>query len=230
MNTLERDGTAPFMRRKGSAGPDVVSSYVFSAFEDWLERAINVRTNLLLKQSRVYTAAEPSRYWTPRSWGTGGPPTLVFLDATGATMIDPHVSPHATGPHVVIRSLLPAELIGTHEDLDALEDLDAGWNGHDVAAPRIEAIHKAAEWIEQIYEEVSRSGLAWRKPHVAADENGDVTFEWWNEDKGLTVYVSVDGNVSYLKDWGLDMEDEMEVGSLSTPEQRHDIWAWFVQQ
>jgi hypothetical protein len=226
MNTLEREGTAPFMRRRGS-GPGDAPVYAFTAFESLFESPI-MRTQPF-RQGAVCAPVEFPTQWTVWGWEPWQSVKLVCMGATRATMSAPHILSFVTNPHSVRRSL-PAELEGTYKDLDALEELEAGWNGHDVAAPKIEAIHDATEWIGQMYEEVSRSGFSWRRPHVAADENGDVTFEWWNGDKGLTVYVSADGSVSYLRDWGLDILDEMEDGPLSTPEQRHDIWAWFVQQ
>lgn len=158
-----------------------------------------------------------------------GPLMLLDLEATGAFSITSYLLPHVTRDYSTMR-VLPADLVDTLGQIDVLKDLPEGWNGHDVAAPKIEAIQDATEWIEQMYEDVVRSELAWRKPHVAADENGDVTFEWWNGDKGLTIYVSANGSVSYLKDWGPDIVDDMEDGLVSTPEKRREMWAWFVRQ
>lgn len=170
-------------------------------------------------------------YGRPALWGWNfeGPSMLVDLEATGAFSIASYLLPHVTRDFSTMRAL-PADLFDTIGQIDALKDLPEGWNGHDVAAPKIEAIQDATEWIEQMYEDVLRSELAWRKPHVAADENGDVTFEWWNGDKGLTIYVSANGSVSYLKDWGPDIVDDMEDGPVSTSEKRREMWAWFVQQ
>lgn len=204
------------MRRKSAGSVSGVAQvYMSSVFEGLFERT-------------VHAPAAPPKRWAVWGWDAGGPSMLVYLGATGATMVTPHVLPHVTGPHSALR-FLPADLEDTYADIDALKSLEAGWNGYDVAEPKIEAIHDATKWIQQMYEDVMRSELAWRKPHVAADENGDVTFEWWNGDKGLTIYVSADGSVSYLKDWGPDMIDDMEDGPLSTLEERRELWAWFVR-
>lgn len=166
----------------------------------------------------------------PTSWGLSArwPVVPVALEDTGAASINLQILPHVVGHHFTVRAF-PADLEDTFAEIDDLKNLNAGWNGYDVAAPKIEAIHDATEWIEQMYEDVMRSGLAWRKPHVAADENGDVTFEWWNGDKGLTIYVSADDSVSYLKDWGPDIVEDMEDGPVSTSEKRRELWAWFVR-
>lgn len=180
----------------------------------------NVVENLI--ERTAFMPEEAHKQWAFRGWQDGGPPILVDLGATGATVVDPRLLHQVTWYHSTLH-YLPAELESTFADIDALQHLEAGWNGYDVAAPKIEAIHDATEWIKQMYGEVMRSGLAWRKPHVAADENGDVTFEWWNGDRGFTVYVSADGSVSYLKDWGLDMVNDMEDGPVSSPGEFHGI-------
>jgi hypothetical protein len=217
MNTLEVNGTAPFMRRRSPSSISGVASVYKSGLLEGL------------REHAIYAPTGAPRQWAVWGWETGGPSMLVFLGATGVMMVAPHEVPHVTWSYSTLRSL-PADLESTYADIDTLKDLDAGWNGYDVAAPKIEAIHEATEWIGQLYDDVSRSGLAWRKPHVAADENGDVTFEWWNGDKGLTIYVTADGNISYLKDWGPDMVDDMEDGPLATSQERRDLWAWFTRQ
>jgi hypothetical protein len=217
MKALEAGGTASFVRREGlNAVPNVAPWHLLGFIEGLTERT-------------GYSPTGSRRRWAVWGWDDGSPPMLVDLGATGTTVIDPHNLPQITWQHVPLR-LLPADLERTFAEIDALKYLEAGWNGHDVAAPKIEAIHEATTWIERMYDDVVRSELAWLKPHVAADENGEVTFEWWNGDKGLAIYVSPDGGVSYLKDWGPDMLDDMEDGPLATPQERRDLWAWFTRQ
>jgi hypothetical protein len=101
------------------------------------------------------------------------------------------------------------------------------WNAYDVAAPNPNAVRRAMLWIEQMYEDALALGEEWHSPHVAADEDGDVMFEWWNEDKALTVYVS-ENDVRYIKGWGLNIETEMEDGEATTPERRRMLWTWLL--
>ena len=56
-----------------------------------------------------------------------------------------------------------------------------------------------------------------------------MTFEWWHGDKGLAIHVSAIEDVSYLKNWGPDMVDDMEVGPVTTSEERRELWAWFLR-
>lgn len=102
-----------------------------------------------------------------------------------------------------------------------------GWNGYDVAAPNHRAVNHAYSWIRSMYEDALAAREDWRKPHVTADEDGDVMFEWWNGEKHLTVYVS-EQEASYVTDWGLDITNEMDDGDASTPENRRRLWMWLT--
>lgn len=114
------------------------------------------------------------------------------------------------------------------EVLDRVRNLlswPEGWNGYDVAAPKPDAIRRARSWIAQMYEDALKTGKGWHTPHVAADEDGDVMFEWWNDDNetGLTIYVSEE-SATYLIAWGTSMVSQMEDGDATSPEIRQRLW------
>ena len=102
-----------------------------------------------------------------------------------------------------------------------------GWNGNDVAAPKPNAVFRALLWIRDMYEDVLAIEEEWHSPHVTADEDGDVMFEWWNGGKGLTIYVSEE-SASYLIAWGTNMIDQMEDGEATTSETRRRLWTWLL--
>jgi hypothetical protein len=116
----------------------------------------------------------------------------------------------------------------TLDDLDALRGLPEGWNGYDAAPPDHNAIEQARSWIGDMYEDVEAIRRSWHNPHVSANEDGDVAFEWWNEDKVLTVYVSRD-EARYIIGWGLNIETDMENGQATTSQRRRKLWAWLTK-
>lgn len=121
---------------------------------------------------------------------------------------------------------LMAEFMETATELYGLRNLPPE-DGYDSEAPELNTIEDAASWIVQMYWDALETGRGWHKPHVTADEDGDIMFEWWNEDKALTIYVSED-SVSYIKGRGLDIENEMEDGEATTSEIRQALWAWLI--
>ena len=109
-----------------------------------------------------------------------------------------------------------------------LSSWGADWNGNNVAAPEVRSIERARKWIRQMYADVLLNKLIWRDPHVSANEDGNVTFEWWHEDRSLTVYVEPD-HTWYVTSWGADVMSEMDDGTADSAEERQDVWKWLMR-
>ena len=181
-----------------------------------------------LKLSSTMPSLHHSLHPALRTWFEGEPHTImVGLDATGVNNVCMAISRSVTTPYTIL-DIPPAELATTLRKLGALRwPLIRGWDAFDVAFPRTESIRSATEWIKAMYDDVVNGHMSWYDPHVSVDEDGDIMFEWWNEDKALTVYVSAEG-ARYIKGWGLDAETDMEDGEDPTPEMRRELWAWLV--
>lgn len=102
-----------------------------------------------------------------------------------------------------------------------------GWNGYDACAPEFEAVQYASHWIELFYLDVVSSGQEWIDPNVTASAEGEVVFEWRYGVKNLTIYI---GNQSaeYVKDWGADINTEMEDGYANSRSIRQRLWEWLM--
>ena len=83
-----------------------------------------------------------------------------------------------------------------------LSTWQGNWNGYDALAPQLDAILHAISWFNAFYQFVTI--LNWRSPNVTAGPQGEVVFEWWNDAKKLTIYVS-DKSVEYIQVWGPDI-------------------------
>jgi hypothetical protein len=57
-------------------------------------------------------------------------------------------------------------------------------------------------------------GLRWVEPHVGCNERGQITLEWWQGDRALTLFVRSEERIDYLKSWGSDLVNEIEDGEL----------------
>ena len=62
---------------------------------------------------------------------------------------------------------------------------------------------------------------------MTASAEGEVVLEWWYGDKGLTIYIDNQSAV-YLKDWGADINTEMEDGYANSPSIRLALWKWLM--
>lgn len=176
--------------------------------------------------TEILTAGPRTERWALLAWTSEGKPVWVNLDATGMTIIDPSTYRHLTTHHLDM-VVLPVELLETLDELDDLRGLLPGWNGYDVSAPDRTAIRAAKPWVQRFYSEALEATGKWITPHVTADETGEVMFEWSNGDKALTAYVSED-EVTLSRDWGPDIETEMESAVDPSTELRRDWWAWLA--
>jgi hypothetical protein len=105
------------------------------------------------------------------------------------------------------------ELSSTLAEIYDLLTWPEGWNGYDACAPQYEAIQYADHWIELFYLEIIDLRLDWLEPNVTASAEGEVVFEWRHGVNRLTVYIG-NQNAEYVKDWGADINTEMEDGYL----------------
>ncbi len=119
------------------------------------------------------------------------------------------------------------EILPTLIEIHELLTWPDGWNGYSARAPKYSAVQYADHWIELFYQEVIESGQNWIKPNVTASAEGEVVLEWWRDDKGLTIYID-NQSAMYLKDWGANINTEMEDGLANSPNIRLALWKWLM--
>ncbi|SRR5579884_48235 len=128
---------------------------------------------------------------------------------------------------LAVREAIHEEILPTLAELYKLSTWPEGWNGYDASAPIHEAIKYAASWICWLYEDIASLRLDWFAPNVTASAEGEVVFEWRRDKKHLTIYI---GNQSaeYLKDWGMNVDTEMEDGYANSSNVRQTLWKWLI--
>lgn len=93
----------------------------------------------------------------------------------------------------------------------------------DASKPNPVSVRRALSWAEELYRDLS-AGL-WIEPHISADEDGDVVFEWRRNNKKLVVYVSPQA-VEYLKIEGSAVDSDIADGTIETPKESRMLWRW----
>lgn len=101
----------------------------------------------------------------------------------------------------------------------------ANWDENGSAAADEQSISSAVAKAEEFIAQAFDANLEWEVPHVGLNEAGEVSFEWWNGAKKLTVYIGA-ASAYYVSSWGPHIEDQMEAGEL---EEQCFIkqWRWF---
>jgi hypothetical protein len=119
-------------------------------------------------------------------------------------------------------------MIITVEEISSLRGWLANWDGFDCVAPKELAIERAISYVYEIHKAVFLTeGLNWKKPHVTASSEGEVVFEWWHEERDLTLYISV-LEIEYVKAWGMNIHSEMEEGCIDSINTFLDLWKWLM--
>jgi hypothetical protein len=147
-------------------------------------------------------------------------------ESTPTTRID-YVAPKDRidgEPQALIKNF-PNRFPGIERKIIDLMTWSEGWDGYDAPKPNPASVRHARSWAEELYRDLS-AGL-WIEPHVSADEDGDVSFEWWKGRKKLTVYVTPKA-VEYIKVDKTNSSLEMEDGSIETPVDRRILWNWLL--
>lgn len=148
----------------------------------------------------------------------------VAIRTLGGVFFD---SPEASFSARDIKEIAFEEILPTLSEIYNLLTWPEGWNGYNALAPRYEAVQYAAHWIELLHLEIMDSRLDWLEPNVTASAEGEVVFEWRRGLNRLTIYI---GNQSaeYVKDWGADINTEMEDGYANSPGKRRALWKWLM--
>lgn len=107
-----------------------------------------------------------------------------------------------------------------------LFELPDNWDGHGSAKPDFDAVVRAYLAVLEMFQTASLSGYGWANPNVSADESGAAVFEWWSGARKLTVYVTP-SQMSYVRVWGDDMDEEMEDGEIDDLDYDFTaLWGW----
>lgn len=93
-----------------------------------------------------------------------------------------------------------------------------------VVNPR--ALLNAVNWIIELRKISSSKQLWWSRP-LANIVESEIIFEWWRNEKKITVYISSD-TVEFIKVWGADIDSEMEEGVAETNIQIEALWRWIA--
>lgn len=119
------------------------------------------------------------------------------------------------------------EILPTLIEIRDLTKWPVNWNGYNALAPDYSAIQYAEHWIELFYSEILDLGMGWLEPNVTANAEGEVMFEWRHGINRLTIYIGKQ-SAEYVKDWGADINSEMDDGLANSPGIRQSLWKWLM--
>ena len=83
-------------------------------------------------------------------------------------------------------------------EIRKFEKYETNWDGRGSIKPNFNSIDSAIYFVTKLFSYFAEKNIKWNSPHVSADEDGVITFEWWapyinatSNDK-LTLYFEQD--------------------------------------
>jgi hypothetical protein len=154
--------------------------------------------------------------------------TLCILGGWGEGRTRSFATPHPWLAFLVQASdtnhVVPYLTQSCQRDIQRIAKLPDDWDGAGSQRPRPESVANALARLPALCNMAMVAG-EWEPPHVSASESGDVTFEWWEGERKLTLYFG-DKLIEALRVWGTDIESEMDSITVSRIEQLATAWAW----
>ncbi|MCJ2140259.1 hypothetical protein [Methylobacterium sp. E-066] len=144
---------------------------------------------------------------------------LPFLNLQGSYLAGAQSAQSYIVPNV-------ARLQSSHERkrLNVLRSYKDNWDGRGSLAASQIAVSLAIWWVVE-FNNLATSTRPWIHPHISLSEDGDVVFEWWLNEKKITIYIN-EGRALYLKVWGENIDDCMEEGELRRASDFSALWYW----
>jgi hypothetical protein len=103
------------------------------------------------------------------------------------------------------------------------------WDRAGSLAPNPAAVSNASAVLPELYRACCATRVPWRSPHISANEEGEISFEWWEGDRKLTLYVGSDA-MQVVKVWGVHLFDEMDVVTLQSAAEFGPLWTWLHER
>jgi hypothetical protein len=109
--------------------------------------------------------------------------------------------------------------------LNELEQAIAGMKRPEGSEVRYKAIY----WLKTLHKQVERSGLEWIDPHLTLIDDPAVLFEWWKNDRKISVYVGVE-EIGCLRVSGEPGNSQTEEYPSDTKEESFSSWEWLLNK
>lgn len=110
-------------------------------------------------------------------------------------------------------------------EISRVSERQNDWDGFGSERPAELACNRAKFEAVEFVRIAYASDLGWKAPYVSSNECGEVSMEWWNGEKKLTLYIGP-SDTHYVCSWGPDVDATMDAGVL--PEGGFlEKWRWF---
>ncbi len=112
------------------------------------------------------------------------------------------------------------------DQFDVLTQREDNWDGYGSEKPTQLTLYRAKHLIEDLFDCIISAGYSWLMPFISSDEDGNVTAEWYEEERQLHIQIG-ENEVEYIQVWGTNIDTEMHVDFLNR-DSYQTLWKWLI--
>ena len=114
------------------------------------------------------------------------------------------------------------------EQFSVVAQREDNWDGHNSKKTTELTLGRAKHLMEELFDSIISAGHLWLTPFITSDEDGNVTAEWYEEERQL--HLQIGGNeIEYIQVWGTNIDTEMYVDFLSRDDYL-TLWEWLIDE
>lgn len=91
-----------------------------------------------------------------------------------------------------------------------------------------QALMRAGWWLQRLGEFLKLYNLELRAPHVTANADDEVVFEWWAAERKLTLYIT-STKIDFVQVSGPNIVHDMVDGEITSNLHGTILWRWLVE-
>ena len=109
---------------------------------------------------------------------------------------------------------------------DVLAQREDNWDGYESKKSTELTLDHAKFLIAELLDSITSAGWLWLTPFISSDEDGNVTAEWYEEERQLHIQIG-ENEAEYIQVWGPNIDTEMHVDFLSRDDYL-TLWEWLI--
>lgn len=113
------------------------------------------------------------------------------------------------------------------QKLESLKNWPKNWDGYGSARPKKKSISHALKFLRDVFLIAHKNNCNLQLPLISADEEGNVSCEWWVDDRKLTIVIA-DGTSDYTMINQIDSCPIIKMGEIIHVNKSVELLEWLV--
>ena len=113
------------------------------------------------------------------------------------------------------------------DQFTVLAQREDNWDRYGSKKPtQLTLYHAKHLLVKDLFDSIISAGYSWLTPFISSDEDGNVTAEWYEDERQLHIQIG-ENKVEYIQVWGTNIDTEMHVDFLDR-DNYQTLWKWLI--